>query len=156
MVRLRGMWTGLVLGCALISRSAFAQSGSSSSLTHLVTVTVPPRVKVNVNSVTPMVQSALRASSVQAATDGLSLSISARQSWTLSIGSATKTSSLQWSHDRTSGFAKVSGNDSTIASGRISQAPAAAVVFFRDAAAGASSSHSNDGPEAVVLTVAAQ
>jgi hypothetical protein len=156
MVRLRGMWTGLVLGCALISCPAFAQSGSSSSLTHLVTVTVPARVKVQVNNVAPVAVSALRASSVQAATDGLSLSISATQSWTLSIGSATKTSSLQWSHDRTSGFAKVSGNDSTIASGRISQAPAAAVVFFRDAAAGASSSHSNDGPEAVVLTVAAQ
>jgi len=155
MVRLRGLWTGLVLGCALISRPAFAQSGSSSSLTHLVTVTVPPRVKVNVNSVTPVAQSALRASSVQAATDGLSLSISATQSWTLSIGSATKTSSLQWSHDRTSGFAKVSGNDSTIASGTISQAPTAAVVFFRDAA-GASSNRSSEGSEAVVLTVVAQ
>ncbi len=156
MVRLRGLWTGLVLGCALISRPAFAQSGSSSSLTHLVTVTVPPRVKVNVNSVTPVAQSALRASSVQAATDGLSLSISATQSWTLSIGSATKTSSLQWSHDRTSGFAKVSGNDSTIASGTISQAPTAAVVFFRDVAAGASSNRSSEGSEAVVLTVVAQ
>jgi hypothetical protein len=157
MVRLRGMWTGLVLGCAFIALPAFAQSGSSS-LTHLVTVTVPPRVKVQVNSVAPVavVQSALRASSVQAATDGLSLSISATQSWTLSIGSVAKTSSLQWSHDRTSGFVKVSGNDSTIASGALSQDPTAAVVFFRDSAAKVSSNQSNDGPETVVLTVVAQ
>jgi hypothetical protein len=153
MVRLRGMWTGLILGCALVALPAIAQSGSSS-LSHLVTVTVPPRIKVQVNNVivAPAVQSALRASSVQAATDGLSMSISATQSWSLSIGSATKTSGLQWSSDKAAGFAKISGHDSTIASGTISPTPTAAVVFFRNI----SSNKINDGSDAVVLTVAAQ
>jgi hypothetical protein len=151
------MWTGLVLGSALVSRGAIAQNGSSVSLTHVVTVTVPPRVKVQVNNVAPVVQSALRASSVQAATDGLALTISATQSWTLSIGSAAENSTLQWSHDRISGFAKVSGNDATVASGTISQVPIDAAVFFRDATPVASSNRgSSEGSEAVVLTVVAQ
>ena len=155
MVGLRGMLTGLVLGSALVSRPAIAQS--SSSLTHVVSVTVPPRVRVQVSNAAPAIQSAVRVSSTQTATDGISLSVSATQSWTLSIGSAASKSHLQWSHAQTSGFAMVNGNDTTIASGTISQAPTAATVFFRNAIVGASSDrNSTDGSDTVTLSVAAQ
>ena len=153
MVRLRGMLSGLVLASALVSRHAVAQS--SSSLTHVVSVTVPPRVKVQVTNVAPMVQSAVMVSSTQTATNGLSLSVRATQSWTLSIGSAGSKLRLQWSASQTSGFASVSGNDTTIASGTNSQIPAAATVFFRNATATASDSNTV-GSETVTLTVAAQ
>lgn len=157
MVRLRGMWTGLVLGSALVSRLAVAQNVSSVSLTHMVTVTVPPRVKVQVSNFAPAAQSAVSISSVQSTTDGLALSIRATQSWTLSIGSAAKSSKLKWSHDQASGFAKMRGRDAIVASGTNAQGVTAATVFFRDAAAnGPSDLSSTEGSDTVMLTVAAQ
>ena len=157
MARIRGMWTGLVLGSALMSSVAVAQGGSSVSLSHLVTVTVPPRVKVQVSSFAPAVQTAVTGSSVQSTTNGLSLSIRATQSWTLSIGSTAKTSQLQWSHDQASGFAKMGGRHAIIASGTNAQGATADNIFFRNAAANGSSDHSStEGSDAVMLTVAAQ
>jgi hypothetical protein len=153
MVRLRGMLTGIVLGTALISGGAVAQ-GSSVSLTHVVSVTVPPRVKVQVSNVAPAAQTAATVSSKQTPTDGLALSISATQSWTLSINSAGKTSNLQWSHDRSSGFATIGGLDAMVASGTISQIPTGANVFFRNAAESVGSA--TDGSDTVTLTVVAQ
>ncbi len=160
MVRLRGMWIGLVPGTALVlgtvvlSRQAGAQSGSSPSLSHVVT-TVLPRVRVTITPA-PAFQGAVRASSAQTATDGISISITATQSWTLSIGSGARESHLQWSHDQTSGFANVGVNDSTIASGA-SSGPATFNIFFRGRVAVASSDQRNGvGPDVVVLTVAAQ
>lgn len=156
MVRLRCMLTAIVLGTALVSHSAVAQ-GSSVSLTHVVTVTVPPRVKVQVSNVAPAAQTAATVSSRQTPTDGLALSISATQSWTLSITSAGKTSDMQWSHDRSSGFAKIGGRDATVASGMLSQAPAAATVFFRNATTTESSNRgSANESDSVILTVVAQ
>jgi hypothetical protein len=156
MTRLRGMLTGLVLGSALVSRQAVAQSGSSVSLTHLVTVTVPARVKVQVSSAAPASQSSLSGSSVQATTNGLAVSIRATQSWTLSICSATK-SHLRWSHEQTSGFAKVGGRDAMVASGTNSRVPTAATVYFRNDAANESSNRAGtQGLDAVTLTVVAQ
>jgi len=150
------MLTSIVLGTALISHSAVAQ-GSSVSLTHIVSVTVPPRVKVQVSNVAPAVQTTATVSSRQTPTDGLALSISATQSWTLSITSAGKTSDLQWSHDRTSGFASIGGSDAMVASGALSQIPTAATVFFRNATTTESSNRggSNES-DAVILTVVAQ
>jgi len=157
MARIRGMWTGLVLGSALLSSVAVAQNGSSVSLTHMVTVTVPPRVKVQVSNFAPAVQTAVTGSSVQSTSNGLSLSIRATQSWTLSIGSTAKTSQLQWSHDQASGFAKMGGRDAIVASGTNAQGATAANIFFRNAAANGSSDHSStEGSDAVMLTVAAQ
>ena len=153
MVRLRGMLSGIVLGTALISHGAVAQ-GSSVSLTHVVSVTVPPRVKVQVSNVAPAVQTAASVSSKQTPTDGLALSISATQSWTLSINSAGKTTDLKWSHDRSSGFATIGGPDAMVASGTISQIPTAANIFFRNAAESARSA--TDGSDTVTLTVVAQ
>ena len=154
MTVLRGMWSGLVLGSALLSSSAFAQSGSVS-LTHVVSVTVPPRVKVQISSAVPVVQNAANGSSVQATTNGLAVSIRATQSWTLSVGSATK-SPLKWSHDQSSGFTRI-GSDAIVASGTNSQIPTAATVYFRSDAAKDSSNRTNtEGSDAVVLTVAAR
>ena len=153
MVRLRCMLTAIVLGSALVSHRAAAQ-GSSVSLTHVVTVTVPPRVKVLVSNVAPAAQRAVRVSSGQAPTNGLALSISATQSWTLSINSAGKTSDLQWSRDRKSGFAKIAGQNATVASGTLSQVPTDATVFFRSAAESVRSA--TEGSDMVTLTVIAQ
>ena len=150
MVRLRCVMMAL-LGTALISRGAVAQS--SVSLTHVVTVTVPPRVKVQVSSIAPAVQTAASVSSKQTPTGGLALSISATQSWTLSIKSGGKTSDLQWSHDRSSGFASIGGGDAMVASGALSQIPTAATVFFRNAAESVRSAA--DASDAVTLTVVA-
>jgi len=147
------MLTAIVLGTALVSHSAVAQ-GSSVSLTHVVTVTVPPRVKVQVSNVTPLAQTTATVSSRQTPTDGLALSISATQSWTLSINSAGSTSDLQWSHDRSSGFARIGGRDSMVASGTLSQVPSGATVFFRNASESVRSG--TESSETVMLTVAAQ
>jgi hypothetical protein len=157
MIRLRGMWTGLVLGSALVSRLAVAQNGSSVSLTHMVTVTVPPRVKVQVTNFAPAAQSAVTGSSVQSTTNGLALSIRATQSWTLTISLAARTSQLQWSHDQASGFAQLGGHDAIVVSGTNAQVATAATVFFRNAATNGSSSRtSTEGSDTVMLTVAAQ
>jgi hypothetical protein len=154
MVGLRGILTGLVLGSALVSRQAVAQS--SSSLTHVVSVTVPPRVKVQVSNA-PAMPTAVRVASTQSTTNGLSLSVSATQSWTLSIGSSASKSNLQWSRAQASGFASVNGAETTIASGTISQAPTDATVFFRNTVSGVASDRSGTaGSDTITLTVAAQ
>ena len=156
MVRLRCVMMAIALGTALMSHGAVAQ-GSSVSLTHVVSVTVPPRVKVQVSNVAPVVQTAATGSSKQTPTDGLALSISATQSWTVSITSAGKTTDLQWSHDRSSGFASVGGSDAMVASGALSQIPTAATVFFRNATTTDSSNRASaNEADAVILTVAAQ
>ena len=153
MTVLRRMWTGLVLGTAMISTRAVAQKGSVS-LTHMVTVTVPARVAVQISSVAPAVQNTVQGSSVQATTNGLALSIRATQSWTLSISSARK-SPLNRSHDQTSSFARV-GAEAMIASGINSQAATDARVYFRDAADKSSNRSSTERSDAVILTVAAR
>jgi hypothetical protein len=150
------MLTAIALGNALLSHTAVAQ-GSSVSLTHVVTVTVPPRVKVQVSNVAPAAQTTAIVSSRQTPTDGLALSISATQSWTLSITSAGKTSDMQWSHDRNSGFATIGGRDAMVASGALSQIPTAATVFFRNATTTESSNRANaNESDSVILTVVAQ
>jgi hypothetical protein len=151
------MWTGLVLGSAIISRQSLAQNGSSVSLTHVVSVTVPPRVKAQVTTFAPAAQTSTSVSSIQPATDGLVITVNATQAWTLSIGSAAGKSTHQWSRNTASGFARVDTTDATIASGTISRIPTAAAVFFRTASAVASSDRKgSDVSEPVMLTVAAQ
>lgn len=155
MIRLRGMWTGLVLGSAIISRQSLAQS--SVSLTHVVSVTVPARVKAQVTNLAPAVQTSTSAPSIRPGTDGLVITVNATQAWTLSIGSASGKSKHQWSRDAASGFARVDTTDATIASGTISRVPSSAAVFFRSASAVATSDKSgSEGSEPVMLTVTAQ
>ena len=63
MVKLRRSLLAIVVGSAMISRAALAQYGSSSSLLHTVSVTVPPRVKVQVAALSPTSVSAVSAGS---------------------------------------------------------------------------------------------
>jgi hypothetical protein len=145
MVGIRRTLAVLIVGSAFLARPALGQQGASVSLTHTVSVTVPPRIKVQVASAAQM------ASSVQTAhSDGLAVSVSATQSWTLSIGSPTASSKVQWSTERSSGFSPVSHDDAPVASGDISPVPTAATVFFRNAAQA-----NSKGSDVVTLTVVA-
>jgi spore coat protein U-like protein len=153
MARLRTALAALVLGSAIISRSAVAQHGSSVSLTHTVSVSVPPRVKVQVGSAT-VAQSPAQISS-QPSGNGLSLSISATQPWALSIGAVAPKSKLQWSRDGQSEFNAVTNQQSTVASGTLSQTPTSATIFVRPAVEISRQGGGNDSA-AVMLTVVAQ
>jgi len=156
MAGIRRTLTLLALGSAIISRTAEAQYGSSVSLTHTVTVTVPPRVKVQLTSAAPTVQRAGLVASSETTIDGLALSVSATQPWTLSIASAAGKSSLQWSHDRSAAFTAVSTREATVASGELSQIPTATNVFFRNAMSIESHDRGNtDESDSVMLTVVA-
>src|SRR3954471_15297758 len=102
-------WTGLVLGSVIFALPAFGQQASSVSLTHTVSVTVPPRVKVQVGAVAPAVKSSASSSGA------LSISVNATQSWILSIGS--NDSRVQWSTNGTAGFAGTAPTSATNPSG---------------------------------------
>ncbi len=156
MAGLRRTFTILALGSAIISRSAVAQHGSSVSLTHTVTVTVPPRVQVQLAPLASATQSSARAASAPAA-NGLAVSINATQAWTLSIGSVAARSQNQWSLDSKSGFAAVTPRTATIASGELASAPATAIVFLRSPASSGSAQTESDamGTDAILLTVVA-
>ena len=155
MSALRAMLVALALGSAMISRPADAQN-ASVSLTHLLTVTVPPRVRVQMAPVAPVVLTGTKVARGQAPSNGLALTVSATQGWSLSIESPSK-SNVQWSLDNQSGFAGVTKQASAVASGTISHIPSAATLFFRETTA---SSHPRDNAgsesETVVLTVTAQ
>jgi hypothetical protein len=135
MVRLRRSLLAIVVGSALISRAAVAQRGASSSLTHTVIVTVPPRVKVQVAAFSPTSTSAVRAASVGPSTQGVSLNVSATQAWVLSIGSnpsSAPNANVRWSLEAGTGFSRLTSAQTRIASGTLAVDPKAAVVFFRN------------------------
>jgi hypothetical protein len=137
---------------ALISSPAVAQNGSFS-LIHTVTVTVPPRVKVQVGSFSPTAP-AVRVGNLDSSTQGLSVSVNATQAWTLSVAAASDAapSSIRWSRDASTGYAGLTSSEVTIASGVLSNQPKAASVFFRDATRG---SKTDSSSTSVVLTVSA-
>ncbi|HMI55145.1 MAG TPA: hypothetical protein VK494_03060 [Gemmatimonadaceae bacterium] len=143
------------LASAIISHRAHAQQASSVSVMHTVSVTVPPRVKVELTRVASAPQNGVRISSRQAVPSALSLTISATQSWTLSIGSAAGRSQHQWSLDRNAGFAPVTTQNSTVAAGTLSEIPAAATVFFRNSntASSGPGDRAADDSDAVLLTI---
>jgi hypothetical protein len=137
---------------ALISSSVAAQIGSTS-LVHTVTVTVPPRVKVQVGSFSP-VAAAVRVGNLDSSTQGLSVRVNASQAWTLSVaaGSDVAASSIRWSRDASTGYAGLTSSEVTIASGVLSNQSRAANVFFRDTTHG---STPDSSAASVVLTVSA-
>ncbi len=131
MAGFRGILAGLVIGSAIMSLPAGAQSKGTASLTHTVSVTVPPRVKVQVANLAFSSSAPVSVSSVQPNAAGLSVTVDANRAWVLSIGSTSGISAprsqLQWSADGSS-------------------------VFFRNAA----STHARGrAGEMVVLTVSA-
>ena len=155
MVTLRRSLLAIVIGSAMISRVAVAQRGSSSSLTHTVSVTVPPRVKVEVTSFMPASISDVGAS---APTQGLSLNVSATQAWVLSIGSNSSSqqkSDVRWSSEPGTGFSKLTSSQVRIASGTQAVDPKAATLFFRNVIDTASASQRDQSGAPVVLTIAA-
>jgi hypothetical protein len=163
MVSLRSTLLTLAIGSAMISRAAVAQHGASTSLIHTVTVTVPPRVKVQVAAFAPATAAAATAAaisigSVNAATQGLSVSVRANQAWVLSVGSkassATRKAPMRWSLNPASGFSSLTSTQVSVASGAISTQPTAAAVFFRATAVG-SSGQEQDDASPVVLTMIA-
>ena len=148
MAAFRRTWTGLVLGSVIFALPVLGQQASSVSLTHTVTVTVPPRVKVQVGAVAPAVRSSATSAGA------LSISVNATQSWILSIGS--NDSRVQWSTNAAAGFAGISPTGAMIASGGISQMAANATLYLRSVESGRRMERSHgEGADAVVLTVVA-
>jgi hypothetical protein len=136
MVRLRRSLLAIVIGSAMISRVAVAQRGASSSLTHTVSVTVPPRVKVQVAAFAPTPTSPLRVGSVTPSTGGLALSVSATRAWVLSIGSgssAARNTTPRW----------IAGDQGT------------ATVFFQNVFDASSADQRDHSGPPVVLTISA-
>jgi hypothetical protein len=158
MVTLRRSLLAIVIGSALISRSAVAQRGSSSSLTHTVSVTVPPRVKVQVASFSASSISAVNAGSTAPSTQGLSLNVSATQAWVLAIGSnqsSQQNANVRWSLEPGTGFSKLTSSPVRIASGTLAGDRTAATVFFRNVLDTASSNQGDQSGPPVVFTISA-
>src|SRR4051812_49337920 len=145
MAAFRRTWTGLVLASVIFALPVIGQQASSVSLTHTVPVTVPPRVKVQVGAVAPAVTRSATAAGA------LSISVSATQSWILSIGS--NDSRVQWSTSGTAGLAGIAPTGATIASGGLSQVVADATLYLRSVESGNRSDRLHgDGADAVILT----
>jgi hypothetical protein len=158
MAGIRGLVVGLVLSSAMISIPARAQIGSSVSLTHIVSVTVPPRVKVQVANLAFSSPVPPRVSSSQVNVGGLALTINASQAWVLAIGStpspSTQKSSMQWSTNGSSGFSTINPTGTAVASSVTGYESKAANLYFRN---GASAGQTTDGAstDSIVLTITA-
>jgi len=159
MTRIHRTLMTAAIGIAMLSlsRSAAGQHGSMS-LTHIVSVTVPPRVKVQVGSLASLVSPSVRVASESSPAQGLALSVSATRTWVLSIGSRAATSNgkpVRWSADAGSGFSNLTSDQTTVASGTISTEPRDTSLFFRNLPKSASDANSDASQASVVLTVTA-
>jgi hypothetical protein len=154
MVRLRCTLFAALVGTALLSQDAIAQHGSSSSLIHTVSVTVPSRVKVQVAALSPAASPSIKLASASAATQGLSLSVRGTRAWVLSIGSPRNSSAMRWSLESGSGFSPLTSTDVSVASGGTSEGQMAATVFFRQGIPVSSAPQDGSGSP-VVLTISA-
>jgi hypothetical protein len=155
MARIHSIMAALVMSSAAISMPAGAQMGSVS-LTHTVSVSVPPRrMKVQVANLAFSSPTPASVSSVQPKANGLAITINATQAWVLSIGSASGVtvpkSRVQWSTDGSTGFSPLTPANVAVASGASYDAKAAN-VFFRGQP---SASNSRRDAEIVVLSISA-
>jgi hypothetical protein len=150
----RSIFAAIILASAITSRSSAAQAGSVS-LTHIVSVTVPPRIRVKIGSTTTTASTI--PAQRQSSTDGLSLSINATQPWSLSIGTRDD-SKLQWSRDGKSGFSAVTGSESILATQALSPVTTSETIFIRPAlgAPTQSAAGDDDATKTVLLTIVAQ
>ncbi|HZE08422.1 MAG TPA: hypothetical protein VE110_06655 [Gemmatimonadaceae bacterium] len=133
MARIQRTLSTVAIGIVMISASALAQSGASSSLTHTVSVTVPPRVKVQVATLAAIAP-AVSAGNVVASGQGLALSVRATRPWVLSIGTSSKkqvASSVRWSVGDGSDYSNLTFASVAIASGTLSTEAADARVYFQ-------------------------
>lgn len=151
MVRTHRIVMAAAIGIAILSRSSAAQHGSSTSLTHTVSVTVPPRVKVQVGTLSSASVKSVSVASAQ----GLALSVSATRAWVLSIGSAasSRSSAVRWSTDAVSGYSKLTSDQVTVASGALSTMPTDSMLFFQNLPQ--ARSHDDAAQVPVILTVTA-
>ena len=158
MAGLRGLVVGLVLSSAMVSIPARAQIGASVSLTHTVSVTVPPRVKVQVANLAVPAIAPSRVSSSQVNVGGLSLAINASQAWVLAIGSASSSSArksqLQWSSDG-KGFSTITSMGAAVTSSVTGYQVKGANLYFRNGGSLASQTGGTVSAEPVVLTITA-
>lgn len=152
MAGFRGILAGLVFTSSIIAHPANAQSWASTSLTHMVVVTVPSRVKVQVANLAASTPAFIKVSPGELNTVGLGLTVKATQAWVLSIGSASDVTNrrpgVQWARDGRSQFSAVTINHVPVATGVSSFDAKAANVLFRN------TNGSGDG-EPVMLTVVA-
>ncbi len=155
MVGYRRTLMAVAMGMTVISLPAKAQQ-ATSSLTHTVSVTVPPRVKVQVAALSPT-PPLVSVATAKESTQGVALTVNATRTWILSIGRmapfAPGNSNINWSLDSATGFSKLSA-DVVIASGSLSSRPSAAGVYFRNDAK-ESSSKPDGGQTPVVFTISA-
>ena len=90
MAKLRDILAALTLSLAVTASAANAQQGGSTSLTHMVVVTVPPRVRVQVTA-------AQNQSQTQLDRMGLAVAVKATRGWALVVGSQKRaTPAAQW------------------------------------------------------------
>ena len=150
MAGIRGLMAGLVLSSAMIAVPARAQIGSSVSLTHTVSVTIPPRVKVQVASLGFSAPVSPSVSSSRVSVGGLALTINASQAWVLAIGSTSSSSArkstLQWSTNGSSNFSTINSTGAAVASSVTGYESKGANLYFRNGGADA---------EPIVLTITA-
>src|SRR4051812_5683609 len=157
MARIHRIVMAVAIGIAIMSRSAAAQHGSSTSLTHTVSVTVPPRVKVEVGTLASSASPTVSVGHVASA-QGLALSVSATRAWVLSIGSrasSSKSSAVRWSVDANSGYSRLTADQVTIASGALSTTPTDSMLFFQNLPQAKSDSDALASQAPVILTVTA-
>jgi hypothetical protein len=158
MVRIHRTLKALATAIAIVAQPVAAQS--SASLTHVVSVTVPPRVKVQVAPVAMMSSAAVGTSTPSISTQAISLSVNATRAWVLSVGAGTNAASrrapIRWSRGGTSGYTTLSAEDVTIASGTLSAQPNSAQLFFRNTEGSKKMTNVADAAEAqIVITVTA-
>jgi hypothetical protein len=112
---------------------AAAQMPMSSSLIHTVSVTVPPRVRVQVKSL----PAATMASQAAGSAHGMSLSVTATQGWVLAIETRGNGESrrVEWSRQNGRGFTGIAESGNVIARGKIAATPVAADLFVRGGSA---------------------
>ncbi|HUQ98125.1 MAG TPA: hypothetical protein VM166_01645 [Gemmatimonadaceae bacterium] len=151
MIGLRSALATLFLSTAFVSRPLVAQMGFASGI-HTVSVTIPPRVKVQVSPFSAaMSPSSAIATNKQMG--GVAVSVTATQPWILSIGTSAETSrSVKWSHGQNRGYVAISPQEATVASGSRGAMSADATLFVRNDSTG----RTNDADAAVVLTLAAR
>jgi hypothetical protein len=157
MVRSPRTFIAIAVGLALNSAPAVAQYGSAS-LTHTVSVTVPPRVKVQMAALSTASATSIKTSD-DARIQGLTLSVRATRDWVLSVGADSSpksgASALGWSLGDADSFDNLSSTGAVVASGVISSSPAEARLFFRTESRGSSASGTDGDDQGVVLTITA-
>jgi hypothetical protein len=152
----------IVVTGAVVSRSAAAQYGNGSkSLMHTVSVTIAPRVKVELSPVSMMVAqsvpAAVKLARTQSAANGLALSVHATQSWVLSMKSSgpvdrTRGSRVHWASSPSGNYSAITSADTVLVAGARAESRADTAVYFRDAQNAAGS---RSAEETVILTVSA-